>query len=121
MRRFATLLRCADAFNACHLAPQRHGLPLPDSGRVFPDTAGEESKTCIDVCAEFAGQQDRQTRCVRRELSLQPRRSQSWSAHVTFAGKRRTGSSPAEKRARWHSALHVTGCALVVAEVRNAR
>lgn len=45
---------------------QRHGLPAPESGRVFPDTAGEESKTCIDVCAEFAGQQDCQTRCVRR-------------------------------------------------------
>ena len=60
---------------ARHGAPQRHGLPLPDSGRVFPDTAGEESKTCIDVCAEFAGQQDRQTRCVRRDPGTQPWRS----------------------------------------------
>ena len=44
---------------------QKFGLPGPESGRVFLDTAGEESKTCIDVCAEFAGQQDCQTRCVR--------------------------------------------------------
>jgi hypothetical protein len=47
-------------------AAQKHGLPGPESQRVFLDTAGEESKTCIDVCAEFAGQQDCQTRCVRR-------------------------------------------------------
>ena len=46
---------------------QKHGFPLPDSGRVFPDTTeAEDNKTCIDVCAEFAGQQDCQTRCVRR-------------------------------------------------------
>jgi hypothetical protein len=57
----------ADAPRVTLCVPQKHGFPLPDSGRVFPDTTeAEDDKTCIDVCAEFAGQQDCQTRCVRR-------------------------------------------------------
>ncbi len=61
-----TRVACATAALCLSRGAQKHGLPQPESGRVFPDTAGEESKTCIDVCAEFAGQQDCQTRCVRR-------------------------------------------------------
>lgn len=63
MRARAPVLPATDWLTA---VAQKHNLPLPDSGRVFPDTEAEEDKTCIDVCAEFAGQQDCQTRCVRR-------------------------------------------------------
>ena len=49
------------------LYAQKRGLPLPDSGRIFADgdAAGAGGRTCVDVCAEFAGIQDCQTRCVR--------------------------------------------------------
>lgn len=40
------------------------GLPLPGSGRVT-DTAKSDSKnTCVDVCAEFTGVTECQTRCA---------------------------------------------------------
>ena len=44
---------------------QKHSLPLPDttSAAGSKDIAGAK-KTCIDVCAEFGGVQDCQTRCV---------------------------------------------------------
>jgi len=89
---------------------QRHGLPAPDSGVVFADgtdAADETSKTCIDVCAEFAGQQDCQTRCVRcAPVPLQLRRT----AEPRRAGTRRTRSTRAGKRAKPPSAPPATGC-----------
>lgn len=47
---------------------KKHSLPLPDttSAAGSKDTGGAK-KTCIDVCAEFGGVQDCQTRCVRIE------------------------------------------------------
>mmetsp|Transcript_33915 Transcript_33915/g.83173 ORF Transcript_33915/g.83173 Transcript_33915/m.83173 type:complete len:181 (-) Transcript_33915:117-659(-) len=43
----------------------QHGLPAPGSGRVSDDAKANEKNTCIDVCAEFTGTQDCQTRCVK--------------------------------------------------------
>lgn len=44
---------------------KKHSLPLPDttSAAGSKDTGGAK-KTCIDVCAEFGGVQDCQTRCA---------------------------------------------------------
>ena len=42
---------------------QKVGLPAPST----PGNAGEQEPdtTCIDVCAEYAGKRECQTRCVR--------------------------------------------------------
>lgn len=47
---------------------KKQGLPVPDmsSASDSKDKHGQK-KTCIDVCAEFGGVQDCQTRCVRSE------------------------------------------------------
>mmetsp|Transcript_17062 Transcript_17062/g.32653 ORF Transcript_17062/g.32653 Transcript_17062/m.32653 type:complete len:179 (+) Transcript_17062:270-806(+) len=47
---------------------KKQGLPAPDStlSADSKDKPGQK-KTCIDVCAEFGGVQDCQTRCVRSE------------------------------------------------------
>ena len=42
-----------------------HNLPLPGSGRVTPDAGADQKNTCVDVCAEFTGIRDCQTRCAR--------------------------------------------------------
>lgn len=42
-----------------------HNLPLPGSGRVTSDASADQKNTCVDVCAEFTGIRDCQTRCAR--------------------------------------------------------
>ena len=48
----------------------KQGLPAPDSTSAAgdKDALGDKKKTCIDVCAEFGGVQDCQTRCVRADV-----------------------------------------------------
>lgn len=97
---------------------QKHGFPLPDSGRVFPDTTeAEDDKTCIDVCAEFAGQQDCQTRCVRRVAGThkpaglaRPTDADAPAFFIHLTEPPPTRSMRAERHVRWHSAPHATGC-----------
>ena len=50
-----------------------HGLPAAGSGRVTVDAKANEKNTCIDVCAEFTGTQDCQTRQgrMRRDSPFQ--------------------------------------------------
>lgn len=48
---------------------KKFGLPSPSDpspSADYPDKQGQK-KTCIDVCAEFGGTQDCQTRCVRND------------------------------------------------------
>jgi len=76
---------------------QKHSLPAPDSRRVFLDTEGAaEGRTCVDVCADFAGQQDCQTRCVRRASNCASRPLPL----TPSAEPSQTSSLLAEKRAR---------------------
>ena len=47
------------------VSPQAHNMPIPGSDRMTADATNDTKNTCIDVCAEFTGTQDCQTRCVR--------------------------------------------------------
>ena len=40
------------------------GLPLPGSGRVTETAKSDSKNTCVDVCAEFTGVTECQTRCA---------------------------------------------------------
>ena len=40
-------------------------LPEPGSSRVTAAARANEKNTCVDVCAEFTGVKDFQTRCVQ--------------------------------------------------------
>mmetsp|Transcript_15100 Transcript_15100/g.20835 ORF Transcript_15100/g.20835 Transcript_15100/m.20835 type:complete len:183 (+) Transcript_15100:254-802(+) len=48
---------------------RKHGLPCPNSTSTAEAKGGGkgQKKTCIDVCAEFGGVQDCQTRCVKAD------------------------------------------------------
>mmetsp|Transcript_8719 Transcript_8719/g.32613 ORF Transcript_8719/g.32613 Transcript_8719/m.32613 type:complete len:205 (+) Transcript_8719:897-1511(+) len=41
-----------------------HGLPLPGSGRITSGAGPDQKNTCVDVCSEFTGVRDCQTRCA---------------------------------------------------------
>ena len=43
---------------------QKQGLPIPGKEGL---NSGNSKKVCIDVCSEFNGVQDCETRCVKSE------------------------------------------------------